>query len=79
MHYSSIASYYQSHLLSDLHTTQDLLQRINEIKSLHQSLSPIEDTTPEITTDQLRYYRNPNNTKGRFRTFEIPKKSGGQG
>lgn len=77
MHYSSIVSYYQSHHLSDLHTTQDLLQRINEIKSLHQSLSPIEDTTPEITTDQLRYYRNPNNTKGRFRTFEIPKKSGG--
>lgn len=77
MHYSSIVSYYQSHHLSDLHTTQDLLQRINEIKSLHQSLSPIEDTTPEITTDQLRYYRNPNNIKGRFRTFDIPKKSGG--
>lgn len=73
----SIASYYQSHFLSDLRTTHDLLQRINEIKSLHQRLSTKEDTTPEITIEQLRYYRNPNNLKGRFRTFEIPKKSGG--
>ena len=73
----SIASYYQSHFLSHLRTTHDLLQRINEIKSLHQRLSTKEDTTPEITIEHLRYYRNPNNLKGRFRTFEIPKKSGG--
>lgn len=73
----SIASYYQSHFLSDLRTTHDLLQRINEIKSLHQRQLPKEDTTPEITLEQLRYYSNPNNLKGRFRTFEIPKKSGG--
>lgn len=73
----SIASYYQSHFLSDLRTTHDLLQRINEIKSLHQRLSTKEDTTPDITLEQLRYYRNPNNLKGRFRSFEIPKKSGG--
>ena len=77
MHYSSIASYYQSHLLSDLRTTHDLLQRINEIMSLHQRLSPVENNTPAITPEQLRYFSNPNYIKGRFRTFDIPKKSGG--
>lgn len=73
----SIASYYTSHTLSDLRTMHDLLQRINEIKSLHECLSSKADATPEITLEQLRYYRNPNNLRGRFRTFEIPKKSGG--
>lgn len=77
MYYPSIDSYYESHFLSDLRTTHSLLQRINEIKSLHQRLSPKEELTPEITLEQLRYYRNPNNVKGRFRSFEIPKKSGG--
>lgn len=78
MSYPSIASYYESHFLSDLRTKHQLLQRINEIKSLHQSLSPSEDKTPEITLEQLQYFANPNNLKGRFRTFTIPKKAGGE-
>lgn len=77
MPYNNLASYFESHPLSNLRTTYELLQRINEIKSCIQSLSPIGDTTPDITMDQLHYYSNPNNQRGRFRTFTIPKKSGG--
>ena len=77
MPYNNLASYFASHPLSDLRTTHELLQRINQIKSLLQSLSPAADTTPDITMEQLRYYSNPNNQQGRFRTFHIPKKSGG--
>ena len=77
MPYNNLASYFESHPLSNLRTTYELLQRINEIKSCIQSLSPIADTTPDITMDQLHYYSNPNNQKDRFRTFTIPKKSGG--
>lgn len=77
MPYNNLASYFESHPLSNLRTTYELLQRINEIKSCIQSLSPIGDTTPDITMDQLHYYSNPNNQKDRFRTFTIPKKSGG--
>ena len=77
MPYNNLASYFASHSLSDLRTTHELLQRINDIKSLLQSLSPAADTTPDITMDQLHYYSNPNNQQGRFRTFTIPKKSGG--
>ena len=77
MPYNNLASYFASHPLSDLRTTHELLQRINQIKSLLQSLSPAADATPDITMEQLRYYSNPNNQQGRFRTFNIPKKSGG--
>lgn len=77
MHYDNLATYFAKNPLSNLRTRYDLLQRINEIKTLIQSLSPVDDKSPDITMDQLRYYSNPNNLKGRFRSFTIPKKSGG--
>ena len=54
-----------------------LLTKLNEIKSQMQEVSPKPDKTPEITMAQLNYFRNPNNQEGRFRTFTIPKKTGG--
>lgn len=56
---------------------QALLTKLNEIKAQMLQRMPKPDKTPEITMAQLNYYRNPNNQEGRFRSFTIPKKTGG--
>lgn len=61
--------------IAAMQTNKDLLDVLNEIK-LHEALEMgVKDKHP-ISLRQLNYYKNPNNTKGRFISFTIPKKSG---
>jgi retron-type reverse transcriptase len=61
--------------IATMQTKQDLLDVLNEIKQ-HEALElGVKDQLP-ISLRQLNYYKNPNNTRGRFVSFTIPKKSG---
>ncbi len=57
-----------------LQTKEELLQLLNDI--LKDEVS--SEHTFSFTMKQLSYYCNPNNVRGRYRHFSIPKKSGGQ-
>jgi retron-type reverse transcriptase len=61
--------------IATMQTKQDLLDVLNKIKQ-HEALElGVKDQLP-ISLRQLNYYKNPNNTRGRFISFTIPKKSG---
>lgn len=59
--------------VSELKTKEDLLQLLNDI--VKDVLG--EDKSFSFSMRQLNYYCNPNNTRGRYTHFSIPKKSGG--
>ncbi|MBQ5936392.1 MAG: RNA-directed DNA polymerase [Bacteroidaceae bacterium] len=59
---------------SMLQNKEDLLQLLNDI--LKDEIS--SDHSFSFSMRQLSYYCNPNNVRGRYRHFSIPKKSGGQ-
>ena len=59
---------------SKLQNKEDLLQLLNDI--LKDELSNGHDFS--FSLNQLTYYCNPNNVRGRYHHFSIPKKSGGQ-
>lgn len=61
--------------IAAMQTKQDLLDVLNEIK-LHEALELGVKDKHLISVRQLNYYKNPNNTRGRFISFTIPKKSG---
>lgn len=61
--------------IAAMQTKQDLLDVLNEIK-LHEALELGVKDKHLISLRQLNYYKNPNNTRGRFVSFTIPKKSG---
>lgn len=58
---------------SELKTREDLLDLLNSI--IKNELS--DDHVFSFSKKQLAYYCNPNNVRGRYRHFSIPKKSGG--
>ena len=59
---------------SKLQNKEDLLQLLNDI--LKDELG--SEHTFSFSLKQLTYYCNPNNVRGRYHHFSIPKKSGGQ-
>lgn len=62
------------HRASQLQNKEDLLQLLNDI--VKDELS--NERAFSFSLKQLSYYCNPNNVRGRYRHFSIPKKSGGQ-
>ena len=60
--------------VSKLQNKEDLLQLLNDI--VKDELG--SEHTFSFSLKQLTYYCNPNNVRGRYRHFSIPKKSGGQ-
>lgn len=62
------------HRVSQLQDKEALLQLLNNI--VKDELS--SDHMFSFSIKQLSYYCNPNNLRGRYRHFSIPKKSGGQ-
>lgn len=56
-----------------LKSKKNLLDLLNEIKQ-----DDLQDRAYPFTMRQLNYYCNPNRVHNRFRTFKIPKKSGGE-
>lgn len=58
---------------SKLQTKEDLLLLLNEL--IKGELS--NERTFSFSMKQLSYFCNPNNVRGRYRHFSIPKKSGG--
>ncbi len=61
-----------------LETKEDLLALLNRIQyDKMQDIGKL-DRYRSFTIGQLTYYANPNNLTGRFRQFQIPKKSGGK-
>ena len=61
--------------IASMQTKMDLLNVLNLIKQNEAMQLGTQDEYP-ITMRQLNYYKNPNNTAGRFISFTIPKKSG---
>jgi len=59
--------------IQSLQSIEDLLQLINEI--VKDELG--EKKSFKFSIRQLKYYSNPNNIRGRYTHFSIPKKSGG--
>lgn len=59
---------------SKLQNKEDLLQLLNDI--VKDELG--SEHTFSFSLKQLTYYCNPNNVRGRYHHFSIPKKSGGQ-
>lgn len=61
----------------EIETKEDLLDLLNAVR--HDELAAIgaEDEMIPFTIKQINYYCNPAHTEGRYRHFEIPKKSGG--
>ncbi|MBR1770225.1 MAG: RNA-directed DNA polymerase [Bacteroidales bacterium] len=57
---------------TELETKENLLDLLNEIKQ-----EDLQEQAYPFTIKQLNYYCNPNRTKNRYITFEIPKKAGG--
>lgn len=57
-----------------LQSKEDLLQLLNDI--VKDELG--RDDAFSFSMQQLTYYSNPNNVRGRYRHFSIPKKSGGK-
>lgn len=62
-------------LITSMQTKQDLLDVLNAIKQNEAMQLGVHDEH-SITMRQLNYYKNPNNSSGRFISFNIPKKSG---
>ena len=60
--------------VSQLQDKEALLQLLNDI--VKDELSG--DNVFSFSMKQLSYYCNPNNLRGRYSHFSIPKKSGGQ-
>lgn len=60
--------------VSKLQNKEDLLQLLNDI--VNDELS--SEHAFSFSLKQLTYYCNPNNVRGRYHHFSIPKKSGGQ-
>jgi len=60
--------------IKEMQTKVDLLQLINDI--VKDELG--EGKSFEFSMRQLDYYSNPNNVRGRYTHFSIPKKSGGE-
>ena len=58
---------------TELREKEDLLQLLNDI--VRDELG--RDEAFSFSMRQLMYYSNPNNVRGRYRHFSIPKKSGG--
>ena len=58
---------------SELQSRDDLLKLINDIVKDEVN----DDHAFSFSEQQLAYYCNPNNIRGRYRHFSIPKKSGG--
>ena len=59
---------------AELNSKEDLLLLLNEI--VKDELG--KDDAFSFSMQQLTYYSNPNNVRGRYRHFSIPKKSGGK-
>lgn len=59
---------------AELQTKEDLLVLLNDL--VKDELG--NDATFSFSMQQLAYYSNPNNVRGRYRHFSIPKKSGGK-
>ncbi len=59
---------------SKLQNKEDLLQLLNDIAKDELG----SEHTFSFSMKQLTYYCNPNNVRGRYHHFSIPKKSGGQ-
>lgn len=59
---------------AELQTKEDLLLLLNDI--VKDELG--KDAVFSFSMQQLAYYSNPNNVRGRYRHFSIPKKSGGK-
>lgn len=59
---------------AELQGKEDLLLLLNEI--VKDELG--KDDAFSFSMQQLTYYSNPNNVRGRYRHFSIPKKSGGK-
>lgn len=59
---------------SKLQNKEDLLQLLNDIVKAELG----NEHTFSFSLKQLTYYCNPNNIRGRYHHFSIPKKSGGQ-
>ena len=59
---------------AELNSKEDLLLLLNEI--VKDELG--KDDAFSFSMKQLTYYSNPNNVRGRYRHFSIPKKSGGK-
>lgn len=59
---------------AELQDKEDLLQLLNEI--VKDELGT--ENAFSFSMKQLSYYSNPNNIRGRYRHFSIPKKSGGK-
>ena len=60
--------------VAELQNKEDLLLLLNDI--VRDELR--KDDTFSFSMKQLTYYSNPNNVRGRYRHFSIPKKSGGK-
>ena len=58
--------------VANLKSSEDLLQLINALKA-----DDLGHNRYAFTLRQLNYYCNPNNTRGRYSSFNIKKKSGG--
>ena len=58
--------------MKTVRTKAGLLQLLNELKKEN-----LESDAYPFDMKQLNFYCNPNNTKGRYSEFDIPKKSGG--
>lgn len=59
-------------LVSQLETKEDLLALLNKLK-----FEDLGERSFSFNIRQLNYYANPNHTKGRYRSFEVPKKKKG--
>jgi len=59
-------------LVSQLETKEDLLALLNKLK-----FEELGGRSFSFNIRQLNYYANPNHTKGRYRSFEVPKKKKG--
>ena len=59
---------------AELQSKEDLLLLLNEI--VKDELG--KDDAFSFSMQQLTYYSNPNNVRGRYHHFSIPKKSGGK-
>ena len=59
---------------AELQSKEDLLLLLNDIVKDELGM----DDTFSFSMQQLTYYSNPNNVRGRYHHFSIPKKSGGK-
>lgn len=60
-----------------METKADLLRLLNQMKWDEMEREGMADRYHPFTTTNINYYCNPNHTELRYRTFKIPKRSGG--